>query len=206
VVVSSPVTATESDTGVKSVRTAIRFKETALMLRQVTAGAALGLILIVLVGCTSPPQTVQVPRGTVLVLALTQPLSTATDTAGSSFTATSVKEVAINGHKIVASGDTFKGIIANMVKPGKDTTAAMTLDFQDALGPDGKPRPIHARPIALEATSDTTVSMPKVIIAEAGSNEKSVMVPATQGNIILPEGTTFSVYIVEPTELPVLTD
>lgn len=176
------------------------------MLRKVTAGAALGLILTMLVGCASPPETMKVPKGTVLVLALTQPLSTAKDTVGTSFTATSVKEVTINGHKIVASGDTFKGIISHMVKPGTDTSAAMTLDFQDALGADGKPRPIHARPVTLEASSDTTVSIPKLIGAEGGSSEEPVMIPATQGNIVLPEGTTFSVYIVEPTELPVLTD
>ena len=176
------------------------------MLRKVTASAGLGLILITLVGCANPPETVQVPKGTELVLALTQPLSTARDTVGTSFTATSVKQVAINGHKIVASGDTFKGIISDMVKPGTDTSAAMTLDFQDALGPDGKPRPIHAQPIMLEASSDTTVSMPKVIGAAGGSGQEPVTVPAAQGNIVLPEGTTFSVYIVEPTELPVLTD
>ncbi len=176
------------------------------MLRKVTTGAAFGLILIVLAGCASPPETVQVPKGTVLVLALTQPLSTTKDTVGTSFTATSVKDVDINGHKIVASGDTFKGIISSLVKPGTDTSASMTLEFQDALGQDGKPRPIHARPIMLEASSDTTVSMPKVIDAEGASSEKPVMIPATDGNIVLPEGTTFSVDIVEPTELPVLID
>jgi hypothetical protein len=192
--------------GAKHVGTAISVKEAAFMLRKVTASAALGLILITLVGCANPPETIQVPKGTELVLALTQPLSTTKDTVGMSFTAASIKEVAINGHKIVASGDTFKGIISHMVKPGTDTSASMTLDFQDALGPDGKPRPIHAQPIMLEASSDTTVAMPKVIGAESGSGQEPVMVPAVQGNIVLPEGTTFSVFIVEPTELPVLTD
>jgi hypothetical protein len=192
--------------GVWTLRIAIRVKEAIFMMRKVTAGAALGLVLIILVGCASPPETVQVPKGTVLVLALTGPLSTAKDTVGMSFTATSVKDVAINGHKIVASGDTFKGIISHLVKPGTDTSAAMTLDFQDALGQDGKPRPIHARPIMLEASSDTTVSMPKVISAEGASIETPVMIPATDDNIVLAEGTTFSVDIVEPTELPVLTD
>jgi hypothetical protein len=174
-------------------------------------------------------ETLIIPDGTEVVVALTTPLSTGTNNSGDSFAATTVAPINIDGKTVVPAGVPVHGVLQNVQASGRvKGRAQMTLAYQSIGDAEGMTHPISALPLTLQAASATRGDVEKIaaggvlgaiiggvagggkgaaIGAGAGAGAGTILMLATEGDeVVLPAGQQLSVQMTAPTEIKVMVE
>jgi hypothetical protein len=176
---------------------------------------------------TSSTKLVSLEKGTSIVATLDEKVSTESDQAGQSFTATLAEPVAQRGLTVLPSGSRVRGDVTFSKKaPRVGGKAQMTLEFKEVTLPDGKSYPLHAEPLALVGEGTGKGDVGKVVGGAvggaiiggilggkggavkggaAGSAAGAAWAVATRGNdIVLDPGSKVSVTLVRPLDVAVV--
>jgi hypothetical protein len=172
-------------------------------------------------------ETLIIPDGTTVVVALTTPLSTGTNSSGDSFAATTITPINIDGKTVVPAGVPVHGVLQNVQASGRvKGRAQMTLAYQSIGDAEGVTHPISALPLTLQAASATRGDVEKIaaggvigaiiggiagggkgaaIGAGAGAGAGTILMLATQGDeVVLAAGQQLNVQMTSPTNIKVL--
>jgi hypothetical protein len=98
-------------------------------------------------------RTVAIPEGTTITVYPTEPISTATNKAGDTFTATLADPIVINGETIAARGTTVKGRVIEAEGSGRVKGKANIQLALTSIVAGGKSYPVATRPFLQEAES-----------------------------------------------------
>jgi len=96
-------------------------------------------------------RTVTIPEGTAITVYPTDPISTATNKAGDTFTATLADPIVINGETIAARGTTVRGRVIDAEDSGRVKGKANIQLALTSVVAGGKAYPIATRPFLQEA-------------------------------------------------------
>jgi hypothetical protein len=98
-------------------------------------------------------QVTSIPKGTMMVARLDQPLSSFSNNLGDSFTATLENDMYVNDTVVLPAGSEILGQVANVNKSGRlGRHGDLDVRFLGAKTPDGMSIPLHAHAV----TSDQT--------------------------------------------------
>jgi hypothetical protein len=185
------------------------------------------LVPLLVAACkTEAENTVAVPAGTMITVALQTPLSTASASNGQAFTAVTTSPVVVDGKTVAESGTTVRGYVNNIARPGAIKGGArITLNFEEVVTKEGG-HPFSSEPITLTAKADTKSDIERVAgttVAGAviggivdggkgaviggliGAGAGGTWAVVTKGDqIVLDPGQKFAIQITETTEMPVL--
>jgi hypothetical protein len=187
------------------------------------------MVLVVAVaglGCRTSEETVSVPAGTKMEVALQTPLSTETASEGQEFMATTTQPIVVEGKTVIETGTMVHGTVTKVVPPDAvSQEAELTLQFEEVMMADGESHSIDAEPIAMVAQSDAKSDVERVAgstIAGAvvggiidgghgaviggilGAGAGGVWAVTTKGDqIVLEPGQKFLVEISSATEVPI---
>ena len=172
-------------------------------------------------------ETLVIPDGTTVVVALTAPLSTGTNQTGDSFTATTITLINIDGKTVVPAGVPVHGVLRDVQASGRvKGRAQMTLAYQSICDAEGVTHTISALPLTLQAASATRGDVEKIaaggvigaiiggvagggkgaaIGAGAGAGAGTILMLATQGDEVeLAAGQQLNVQMTTDTNIKVL--
>ncbi len=178
------------------------------------------------IGCQSELQTISVPAGTSVVVALQTSLSTENASEGQTFTAETTEPTVIEGKTVAPAGTIVRGKVSSVAKPGAIKGAAkMTLDFEQLSFADGATYEFDAAPITLAGQSDTEADVERLaagtvagaiiggiakggkgaaVGALIGAGAGGTWAVATKGDhIVLEPGQRFRIETTDATEMPV---
>ncbi len=172
-------------------------------------------------------ETLVIPDGTTVVVALDAPLSTGTNHSGDSFTATTITPINIDGRTVVPAGVPVRGVLSDVQASGRvKGRAQMTLAYQSIGDAEGVTHPISAHQLTLQAASATRGDVEKIaagsvigaivggiagggkgaaIGAGAGAGAGTILMLATQGDEVeLAAGQQLNVQMTSATDIKVL--
>jgi hypothetical protein len=93
----------------------------------------------------------EIPQGTPITVFLTDPISTAKNKAGDTFTASLADPIVINGETVVARGATVKGRVIDAEGSGRVKGTANIRLALTSIVADGKSYPVATRPFVADA-------------------------------------------------------
>ena len=173
-------------------------------------------------------ESVSIPSGTSLVVALDERLSTATHQSGDRFKAHTTNAIVIDRTTALPSGSTVRGHLASVEEPHRTSgKAQMTLVFDEIVDASGKTHSISSGPIVLQGKGDAISDEEKVaggaviggiigaltsknrgkgaaVGAAAGAAAGGAVALATKGGQLeLPAGQQFEVELTRSVEMQV---
>jgi hypothetical protein len=219
----------------------------ALIMKPIASGIGIALLIILAAasaGCTkdvlsadakalagqdnraSAPvhETLVIPTGTSFDAVLQTRLSTAANSAGDPFVATTIEPIVVDGRIVVPARSRIDGVLRDVQASGRiKDRARMTLVFQEIADSAGRTHAISAFHLTIQAASETRSDTQKateggagsaisgkrngtVIGATAGAGAGTILVLATKGHdVVLSQGVKLYVRITGPTSFVVAT-
>lgn len=129
-----------------------------------------------------PTHPGEVPEGTLIKVRMNNALSTQSTLRGAEFTATVSDDVQNNGKVVIPTGSTLNGVVTE-VHGGRRISgrAAIHLEPQRIVLPDGTYYPLHAQVIDTSENNDVRVDREGTIVRRDHAKETLAVVGATTG-------------------------